>query len=137
MHTEIGRSKTPIAASPAINPLDHDNTLDPYALLEFVVELNAHPDTVSAACVYFRRDMIQQVGGFDLNKWLQKAFSGEFLFVPTGGGSSSRPASFYGEAIITKSYLGKVLPDSGFEIVCFSEDTGLPQTFVVLRKASK
>lgn len=106
----------------------------PGGFVAFTTLLGRHLD-VWASQAEARKHIYDQIG-FDLIKWRQKAIDGDFLFVPTGGGSSSRPASFYGEAVITESYLRKFLRDGGYEIACFREDTGLPQAFIVLRKVS-
>ena len=106
----------------------------PGGFLAFTTLKEAHLN-VWASQDKARKDIHEQIG-FNLNTWKQKALDGDFLFVPTGGGSPSRPASHYGEAIITKLYLGKALLGSDFEIMCFSEDARLPQTFVGLRKKS-
>lgn len=105
--------------------------LRPGGFVSFTTLKGVHLD-VWASQDGIRKHIYEQIG-FNLNKWRQKALNGEFLFIPTGGGSSSRPSSFYGEAIITKSYLENTLADSRLEIVCFREDTILPQAFVVLR----
>jgi SAM-dependent methyltransferase len=72
---------------------------------------------------------------FEKGEWSCAADQGErVLFVPTGGGDM-RSASFYGEAIISRSYLDRVLPELGFELLVFSDQECLPQVFVAAGKA--
>ncbi|HTF72513.1 MAG TPA: glycoside hydrolase family 99-like domain-containing protein, partial [Edaphobacter sp.] len=71
---------------------------------------------------------------FDAGFWRKKATTGDFLFVPTGGGDESRPSDFYGEAIVTEAFLGKALSKSSLYVAHFSEPGDAPQALVVLRR---
>jgi hypothetical protein len=72
--------------------------------------------------------------GFDIKKWENLSDCGSFLFVPTGGGDPSRPADYYGEAIITEKYLEKITAELGFELKKFDITNDMPQAFVVMQK---
>jgi SAM-dependent methyltransferase len=71
--------------------------------------------------------------GFDADRWRQDMHDGKHLFVPTGGADPSRPATFYGEAIVTELSLRRALP-AGLSIVQFTEPDDLPQALAILRK---
>jgi SAM-dependent methyltransferase len=79
------------------------------------------------------RDHLKRAN-FDVHKWRQKIQAGEFLFVPTGGGDPSRPADFYGEAIVTDAFLRRALKETGFELAHFSVPGDAPQSIAVLLK---
>jgi SAM-dependent methyltransferase len=72
---------------------------------------------------------------FDADRWGEKLAGGEFLFVPTGGGDPSRPAEFYGEAIISEAFLRAFLNGSGFRLVRFADYEGLYQSLVLLERS--
>jgi SAM-dependent methyltransferase len=73
---------------------------------------------------------------FSRSEWERRAASGDgVLFVPTGGGDI-RPASFYGEAIVSRCYLERTLPELGLALVEFADDHRLPQAFVAARRAA-
>ena len=71
---------------------------------------------------------------FDRDRWRQRMETGEFLFVPTGGGDPSRPAELYGEAIVTDAFLKRALKETQFEIAHFSDPSDAPQSIAVLLK---
>ncbi|MBK5941810.1 class I SAM-dependent methyltransferase [Halochromatium roseum] len=71
---------------------------------------------------------------FDAIAWRRLAQGDSFLYVPTGGGDPSRPHSEYGEAIVSKGYLVKTVPDLGFELLEYDSSPGLPQAYCVLGK---
>ena len=71
---------------------------------------------------------------FEYNAWRKKGVNGDFLYVPTGGGDPSRPADFYGEAIVTEAYLHRALQTLPFQLIHFSEPHDTPQSFVVLKR---
>jgi len=77
-----------------------------------------------------------KTAGFNLKKWRNLADDGNFLFVPTGGGDPSRPADYYGEAIITEEYLNIIKTSFGFKIITFDISNDMPQSFVVMQKLS-
>jgi SAM-dependent methyltransferase len=72
---------------------------------------------------------------FDYREWQQKLDRGDFLYVPTGGGSL-RDSSFYGEAIVTRQYLEKASHSLGYAMRVFDNGSELPQSFVVLQKVA-
>ncbi|MCF8359108.1 MAG: class I SAM-dependent methyltransferase [Prolixibacteraceae bacterium] len=72
--------------------------------------------------------------GFNYKKWEKQMKKGNFLFVPFGGGDSSRPSDYYGETIISEKYLIKACEKQKFKILLFEESDDLPQTFVALQK---
>ncbi len=72
---------------------------------------------------------------FDHKEWQQKLEQGDFLYVPTGGGSL-RDSSFYGEAIVTRKYLEKVSRNLGYAVRVFEDGGELPQSFVVMQVAA-
>lgn len=69
---------------------------------------------------------------FDEAAWRAKAERGEHLFVPVGSGDSSRPGSWYGQAIVTRAFLERALPQ-GLSLVAFGEPNDLPQALAILR----
>jgi len=71
--------------------------------------------------------------GFDYALWQKRAYRGEFLYVPTGGGDI-RADSFYGEAVITRRHLEIVAKGLGFRVQSFEEELPMPQSFVVLQR---
>jgi SAM-dependent methyltransferase len=74
--------------------------------------------------------------GFDAEKWRRRAEAGEFLFLPTGGGSSEMTPDRYGWTLFTRAYLEKVLPTPRY-LVTMEPAEGIPQIFVLLRSSSR
>lgn len=72
---------------------------------------------------------------FDYEKWRRQVNQGRFLFVPTGGGHDL-DGTFYGEAVISEAFLQLTSASLGFVLRVFDEGDTMPQTFVVLQKAS-
>jgi SAM-dependent methyltransferase len=70
--------------------------------------------------------------GFDRTDWKRRAQSGSHLFVPIGGGGV-RDRSYYGEAIVSRSFLDRSIGELGFEASSFEDSTQLPQVFIGLR----
>lgn len=64
----------------------------------------------------------------------RKMQQGEFLFVATGGGDESRPNSFYGEAIISRSCLTRMLPRWPADLVLVSDERRLRRAIITLQK---
>ncbi len=72
--------------------------------------------------------------GFDPVAWRAKLAGGEFLFVPTGGGSAIETADIYGWALINRSCLEGLLRERPFEITVMDEPADMGQAFVTIRK---
>jgi SAM-dependent methyltransferase len=79
-------------------------------------------------------DEILRKVDFNPTAWEEKLKSGEFLFVPTGGGDDSRPPDLYGEAIVSQSYLKMALLNSDFDLFYYSESPDAPQALAVLKR---
>lgn len=82
---------------------------------------------------YYRAALAR--AAFSRSSWAAEIENGGFLFVPTGGGEM-RDSSFYGEAIVTPQYLGRVASSFGFRIVEISAGLDLPQSFIALQRQS-
>jgi SAM-dependent methyltransferase len=70
---------------------------------------------------------------FNALGWRERARSGGFLFVPTGGGGP-REATFYGEAIVSQPYVERRARNLGFQVLEFDVADYMPQSFVALAK---
>lgn len=77
---------------------------------------------------------ILKKNNFNLEQWSQDMNDGKFIFVPFGGGDSSRPSDYYGETIITEEYLKTIERFYGFKVITFDISDVMPQTFVVMQK---
>ena len=69
--------------------------------------------------------------GFDAGEFWERATEGEFLYVPTGGGSDELPPEKYGEAVVPKVWWQNI---PGYRLVQYDRFSGLPQAYVALQK---
>jgi cyclopropane fatty-acyl-phospholipid synthase-like methyltransferase len=65
--------------------------------------------------------------------WRADAEAGQFLYVPTGGAHESMPRSVWGWALVSESYLQRIILDLPVKLIAYDPDR-LIQTFVVLEK---
>lgn len=108
--------------------------IKPGGFLVFTTLIRAHLNVWNAQVNSEGLGPILNAIGFDLNQWEQKADQGEFLYVPTGGGHPSRPADYYGEAILTEAFLKAAESELGFRLRVFDKPEMLPQAFVMMQK---
>jgi SAM-dependent methyltransferase len=65
--------------------------------------------------------------------WKADANAGRFLYVPTGGGHESMPASVWGWVHLSEPYLRRIMPDFPLKMLAYEPDK-LVQAFVALTK---
>jgi ubiquinone/menaquinone biosynthesis C-methylase UbiE len=68
--------------------------------------------------------------------WRTEAEAGRFLYVPTGGGHESMPASIWGWVHLSEAYLRRILSEFPLELVAYEPDR-LTQAFVALKRHSR
>jgi hypothetical protein len=72
----------------------------------------------------------------DLDKAYRDYDEGRFVFAATGGGSS-RPATFYGEAIVSHKYIQTHWTRSMHLLEFFDNPNTLPQALFIMQKPMK
>jgi cyclopropane fatty-acyl-phospholipid synthase-like methyltransferase len=65
--------------------------------------------------------------------WEADGNAGRFLYVPTGGGHESMPASVWGWVHLSEAYLRRIMPDFPLKMLAYEPDE-LVQAFVALKK---